>query len=159
MHRWVVPGLLLAAALGLPASSGLPARAQDKAEPKGHLHGADKCAKECARCMLECESCARHCAELLAKGEKKHLRTLATCADCGDFCGLAAKVVARNGPAAVPTCEACAKVCDLCAKACEEVDPKDEHMKRCAKACRDCAKACRDMIKHAGNKRAEPAKE
>lgn len=139
-------GALLTAAL-LLASYGQAARAYHE----GHDHGpADKCARACADCMRECESCAKHCADLLSKGDKKHLKTLGTCADCGDFCALAAKVVSRRGPTAATTCEACAKVCDVCAKACEE-SPDDKHMASCAKACRDCAKACREMVKHAGH--------
>jgi hypothetical protein len=146
--RYLLLGTLLASALVL-AAFGTAGRAEDK-EHKHDEH-SDKCAKACATCLLECESCAHHCAHLVAKGEKEHLRTLGTCADCGDVCALAAKVVARKGPTAVTVCEACAKVCDECAKACEEVGPKDEHMKRCAKACKDCAAACREMIKHAGH--------
>jgi hypothetical protein len=101
--------------------------------------------------MMECESCAKHCAGLLAKGEKKHLKTLGTCADCGDFCALAARVVSRRGPLVATTCEACAKACDVCGKACEENGGSDEHMKRCAKECRACEKACREMLAHIGH--------
>jgi hypothetical protein len=149
VSKRIVLWALMAAALTLGSGTDLSARPDDH---KGHMHDKhfDHCAKECARCMLECESCARHCADLLSKGDKKHFKTLGTCADCGDFCALAARIVARRGPTAVTTCEACAKVCDICAKACEEY-PNDEHMKRCAKACRDCAKACREMVKHAGH--------
>jgi hypothetical protein len=120
----------------------------EKREAKHEAHGIHHCAHECARCMLECESCARHCADMVRRGEVKHEKTLGTCADCGDVCAVAAKVVARQGPMATTICEACATACETCAKACEEF-PADEHMKRCAKACRDCGKACREMIKHA----------
>ena len=149
----VILGLAVLALAGLagPATGG---------EEKGHKHGGPMAAsaRACAHCMLECESCARHCAMLVAKGEKKHIHTLGTCADCGDICGVAAKVVARGGPISVPICRSCATACDICGKACETVGPDDEHMKRCAKACRDCAKACRDMIKHAGHEHKEKAK-
>jgi len=148
---FVLAALLAAVALVSPGSAFL-------ADDKDHKHGDhfDSCARECAKCMLECESCARHCADMLAKGDKKHHKTLGTCADCGDHCALAAKVVSRRGPTAVTTCEACAKVCDVCGKACEEF-PDDKHMARCAKACRDCARACREMVKHAGHD--HPAKD
>jgi hypothetical protein len=149
MTKRIILGALVAVALALAGGPTSPGRAGDK-EHKHNEH-FDKCAKECAKCMLECESCARHCADLVAEGKKTHLRTAGTCLDCGDYCALAAKVVSRRGPTAVTTCEACAKVCDVCGKACEEVDPKDDHMRRCAKACRECAKACRDMVKHAGH--------
>jgi hypothetical protein len=155
MYRRTMGVALGAALLALAVPAG---RAADDKEAAKHMHGVHaKCAQACAVCMLQCEGCARHCAMLLAKGETKHLKTLATCADCGDFCALAAKVVARHGPMSVTTCEACAKVCDTCAKACEEF-PSDEHMKACAKACRDCAMACRDMVKHAGHAGKDKAK-
>jgi hypothetical protein len=142
--------VLLALLIGAVAVPG-GFRSAVGAEEKGHLHGPmEKCAKACADCSRECESCARHCAMMLAEGKKAHLKTLATCADCGDFCALAARIVSRQGPTYVTTCEACVKVCDLCAGACEEFKD-DEHMKRCAKACRDCASACREMLKHAGH--------
>jgi hypothetical protein len=152
MNRILLSAALLAA-LMLTAPGGVSAPAEQK-----HDMHIDPCAKECAHCMMECESCARHCADMLRKGQAKHEKTLGTCADCGDLCGVAAKVVARKGPLAVNICESCAGVCDACAKACEEF-PADEHMKRCAKACRDCGKACREMVKrageHVGTKRTE----
>lgn len=155
MDRRVVLGVLAAAIVGLV---GGIVRAQDKpareAQAQGHF---EKCAKACADCMRECESCAHHCAHLVAGGHKEHLRTLGSCADCGDVCATAAKITSRYGPAAVPTCEGCAKVCDLCASACEKF-PDDDHMKRCAKECRDCAAACREMVKHAGHAQGAGAK-
>jgi hypothetical protein len=118
---------------------------------EGHAHAGhfEKCAKACANCMLECESCARHCSELVSAGKKEHLHTLGTCADCGDTCGTAGKIVARRGPMAGLICEACVKACVVCAGACEKM-PDDAHMQHCAKACRDCAQACRDMLEHTG---------
>jgi hypothetical protein len=151
MSRIIVSvGMLAALAFALPTGSTAPP------EPKHH-EGIDACARACAHCMLECESCARHCADMIVKGEKKHEKTLGTCADCGDLCAVAGKIVARKGPFMVTACEACAKACEDCGKACAEF-ASDEHMQKCAKACRDCAKACRDMIKHAGHERREAAK-
>jgi len=150
MHRRVVLGALLGV-LSLVGWAGLHARPDDKpGADKGHTHAhADKCAKACSECMRECEACARHCLRMVADGQKDHVHTLSMCADCGDLCALAAKVVSRHGPMAGPICEGCAKACDACATACEK-SPDDEHMKRCAQACHDCAKACREMVSHAG---------
>src|SRR4051812_37477385 len=99
MNRRVVLGGLAAALLGLLGGPGLTARAEDKpAAHKDHLHGqAAKCARACADCMLACESCAHHCAHLVAEGKKDPLRAVGTCADCGELCAAAAKVVARHG--------------------------------------------------------------
>jgi hypothetical protein len=152
MNRFLLTAALLAALL-FSVPEGVTAPPQDKREAakeaKHEGHHFHHCAHECARCMLECESCARHCADMLRRGDSKHEKTLGTCADCGDICGVAAKSVARRGPMATTICEACATVCDRCASACEEF-PTDEHMKKCGKACRDCGKACREMIKHGG---------
>src|SRR5262249_19791745 len=123
--------------------------ADDKAKEEAHHAHFLACAKACAECMLECESCAHHCVQLVAEGKKDHLKSVGTCSDCADFCELAAQVVSRQGPMAVLSCEACAKACDACGTECEKF-PADEHMKRCAKACRDCAKACREMIQMVG---------
>jgi hypothetical protein len=152
MYRHLLRGALAAALASLVGFAAPRALAEDKDnKDKGHGHEAFvRCARACADCMRECESCAHHCAHMVADGKKDHLKTLGTCADCGDFCALAARVVSRHGPLAVPTCEACAKACDVCGGACEKF-PDDEHMKRCARACRDCAKACRDMVMHAGS--------
>jgi hypothetical protein len=151
MDRRIALGVLGSAVLAL-AGLGRPAmRAADKEAAPPHAHGAfDKCARACAECMLQCDSCFQHCSRLVADGKKDHVPSMQSCNDCGDFCALAAKVVARRGPMAVTTCEGCAKVCDTCGAACEKF-PEDAHMKACAKACRDCAKACREMIEHAGH--------
>jgi hypothetical protein len=139
-----VAGLLGLLAVGLLSLGGLDVRAEEHK----HSEVVDNCAKACADCLRACESCARHCADLVADGKKDHLATLGTCADCGDVCGTAAKVVSRRGPLMVTVCESCAKVCDQCGERCEKF-PDDKHMAACAKSCRDCAKACREMIKHA----------
>jgi hypothetical protein len=153
MFRRTVLGLVGMAVLALVGLGGSATPAQEKVAKKEapHEHGdTHKCAIACAQCMLACEACAHHCATLVIDGKKEHARTMGTCVDCGEYCGLAAKVVARQGPLAVTACEGCAKACDQCGTACEK-HPEDEHMKACAKACRDCAKACRDMIEHAGH--------
>jgi hypothetical protein len=146
VSRGMMAGIGLIA-VGLLSSGGNLLRGDDK---KGHDQQAatfEHCAKACTDCLRECESCAHHCANLVASGEKDHLRTLGTCADCAEVCTAAAKVVSRHGPLARTTCESCAKACDICAAECQK-HAQDEHMKQCAIACRDCAKACRDMIKH-----------
>lgn len=145
MERRTVLGLLVAGLL-----VGYAPAAEDNKADTPHAGHFDQCAKACADCLRECESCAHHCAHMVADGKKEHLHTLGTCADCGDVCGVAAKVVSRHGPLAVTVCESCAKTCDECGAACEKF-PDDEHLARCAKACRDCAKACREMIEHAGH--------
>ena len=137
-------------AVGILALGGNVLTADDQKGDDKHSAHSEQCAKACTDCLHECESCAHHCANLVASGQKDHLRALGTCADCADVCTAAAKVVSRHGPLTGTICESCAKACDLCAAECEK-HSQDEHMKRCAKACRDCAKACRDMIKHLGH--------
>jgi len=133
-------------ALGLTALLSLGARA-DEREPKDTDHEkVHPCAKACADCANQCESCFQHCVELVAAGDKGHAATLRLCADCGELCTTAAKLVSRQSPLRGVTCEACAKACDVCAAACARF-PSDEHMKACAQSCRDCANACRAMVK------------
>jgi hypothetical protein len=112
-------------------------------------HGFMACAEACTDCGRECDSCAAHCADLLAQGQKQHVKTLQTCEDCATTCYAAARIVARKGPFSKTICEACAEACQRCGKACEQF-PDDPHMKRCAEQCRRCEKACRDMIQHLG---------
>jgi len=114
-----------------------------------HVAQFEHCAKACTDCLRECASCAHHCALLVASGQKDHLRTLRTCADCAEVCTAAAKIVSWYGPLSATMCESCATACDRCAAECEK-HGNDEHMQRCAIVCRDCAKACRDMLKHLG---------
>lgn len=121
---------------------------QARADDHHAKHFAD-CAKACADCQLQCDMCFKHCLGLLTEGKKEHAKTVQTCADCAEFCKLAATLTARQSPFAATACEGCAKACDECAAACEKF-PDDKHMSACAKSCRDCAKACREMVKHVG---------
>jgi len=133
-------------ALGLTALLSLGASADEpKSSHKNHgkVH---PCAKACADCANQCEACYQHCVELVAAGDKRHTITLRLCADCGELCTTAAKLVSRESPLRGVVCEACARACDVCAAACEAF-PADEHMTACAHSCRDCARACRDMVK------------
>lgn len=111
-----------------------------------HEHFA-KCAKACADCQVMCDSCFHHCAALVAKGKKEHVKSMHACVDCADFCSLAARLSARHSQFAVTACVGCAKTCDECAAECEKFKD-DKHMADCAKSCRECAKSCRVMIKH-----------
>jgi hypothetical protein len=151
MHQWRLLSVVGLLAAGLFAVSAVFSSTD---EPQHHPHNAhmQHCAKACADCMRTCEACARHCANLVAEGQKDHMMTLGTCTDCGDICGAAAKIVAREGPLSIVVCEACAKVCNTCGAACEKF-PNDQHMTECAKTCRECEKACQQMVDAAkGNK-------
>ena len=143
----------LALAAGLYAADD--SKRTTTAAPAEHAHQAEleKCIKACVDCAKECESCMAHCTALLAKGEKMHHETARTCADCGELCWVAAKLMSRHGPYMVPACEACIKACDGCGAACDK-HAHDQQMAKCAKACKDCAKACRDMVKAVGTQAA-----
>ena len=111
---------LAAASLTLVVIGGFAAlrlSADDKkADPhRGHAE-MEACLKECGRCAAECEMCFDHCSHMVAEGKKEHLRTLKTCIDCGDFCALAGKIIARHGAFTNLTCEAFAKACDVCGR-------------------------------------------
>jgi hypothetical protein len=147
MNRKVILGALLAAALTLAGGKFLAGRP----DPKDHHAGEfGKCAKACGDCQRACDACAAHCANLLAKGNKDHLRTLSTCQDCATHCSAAACVISRQGPFADLICTACAEACARCGKECEKFKD-DEHMRKCAEECFRCEKACREMLKHVGH--------
>jgi hypothetical protein len=139
---------MIAFALGtlgaVTVQCGVQAWAQ---QPDAHHEHFVKCAKACADCQVSCDSCFHHCAALVATGKKEHVKTMHACADCAEYCALAAKLSARQSPFAATACEGCARTCDECAKECEKFKD-DKHMADCAKSCRDCAKSCRTMIDH-----------
>lgn len=144
MNRREALTALGVSAAGLTALTGGQARSAEE-----HKHGEhfDTCAKACADCQVACDGCFRHCADLVARGNKGHVKTMHTCVDCAECCKLAASLSARQSQMARHACECCAKCCEECATACEKFQA-DKHMAACAKACRDCAKACREMLKH-----------
>ena len=129
------------------------AAAQDRpAEPADPQQSMfEKCAKACADCMLVCDSCARHCVELVAKGKKEHVVTAGFCADCANVCSAAAQIVARGGPLRRQIVEACAASCEQCAKECKKY-PDDDRMRKCAQECQACAKVCRALLALADQK-------
>ena len=129
---------------GFAALCGSQARGQ---QPSAHHEHFVQCAKVCADCQVACDSCFHHCAALVAKGGKEHVKTMHACVDCAEYCALAAKLSARQSTFAVTACDGCAKTCDACATECEKFKD-DKHMADCAKSCRDCAKSCRTMIEH-----------
>ena len=45
-----------------------------------------KCAKVCADCQVSCDSCFHHCAVLVEKGNKDHVKAMHACVDCADYC-------------------------------------------------------------------------
>src|ERR1700676_3143155 len=84
-----------AAVLARASGPDANARADEKPKEKGHVHEHfDKCAKACADCQLSCDSCFNHCAALVAKGDKDHVKTMHTCVDCAECCKLAATLTA-----------------------------------------------------------------
>ncbi len=136
--------VVFAAVVGITALYEIQAKAQ---QPDAHHEHFAKCAKACADCQVSCDSCFHHCAALVAKGKKEHVKTMLSCVDCADYCALAGKLSARHSAYSATACDGCAKACDDCAKECEKFKD-DKHMADCAKSCRDCAKACRTMIGH-----------
>jgi hypothetical protein len=144
----------MAVLLGLVAALGLAGRAaaQDtarKTDPAHQQHYWD-CAKACDDCSRVCEACGTHCAQLVADGQKNHLKTVQTCQDCASICKAAGAVTARTGPFSDLVCQACADACKRCGAACNEHAAHDPIMKKCADECAACEKACREMLKMTG---------
>lgn len=134
------------AVLMVAASGG--SAADDK---RGEADVFAACDKACRECLSDCEGCYRHCADLLAGGQKDHAATAAVCLDCAELCAATAKLVARRGPLAAAAAEACAKACETCGQACGKFADHPV-MKECAAACSTCAKACRALVEKLAKK-------
>jgi hypothetical protein len=148
-------GVLGVMAAALVVAGTYTSAQEKKAAPPAAVPAADPhaahftdCAKECGECARVCDVCAAHCAKLLAAGNKEHLSTLATCADCASICVSGACVVARMGPFSDVICTACADACKRCGDACDKHAAHDAVMKQCTDECRKCEKSCRDMLAH-----------
>ena len=120
---------LVAVLVAAVAVMGSAIAVAQKSAEQGHEHEThfEKCAKACADCQTHCDSCFQHCAELVAKGDKDHVKSMHACVDCAECCKLAATLSARHSPFAAAACECCAKCNDECAAACEKF-PDDKHM-------------------------------
>jgi hypothetical protein len=116
----------------------------------GHSEALDHCAKACNDCQRSCDACATHCAQLVARGMKEHMRSLQSCRDCATVCAAAAHIVARQGPFIDLICQACAEACARCGKVCAQHAAHDKTMKQCAEECRRCEQVCREMLRLPG---------
>jgi hypothetical protein len=143
MHRRELLGVLGATAAGLVAVTGGEAHAA----PPDKVH--EDCLKACSECAKECNETFHHCYVQVAEGKKEHAKALHMAADCAEFCGLSASLIARHSPLMAYACEACADACKACSAECDKFD--SEQMKDCAKSCRECEKSCREMVKALGH--------
>lgn len=148
MNRRDVIRVLGAAGVALTAAATVGTAADDK---RGEADVFTACGKACRDCLADCEECYRHCADLLAGGQKDHAATAALCLDCAELCAATAKMVGRRGPLAAAAAEACAKACDECGQACGKFADHPV-MKECAAACGTCAKACRALVEKLAKK-------
>ena len=102
----------------------------------------DRLAREARRCEQLCAACTRHCAAMVKMGMAEHRRTLAVSRDCGEICGLTAKIADRRGPDIAAMARACAEACELCSRECGRY-PNTKVMAVCARQSQACAAACR----------------
>ena len=155
VNRVAIPGIVLVVAMAGLFSLSVQGQSKDKLEKPteakklDHLqHGKhlEECAKACSDCQRACDTCQTHCAHMLHAGEKAHMTTLMSCADCATVCASASEILSRGGPFSSLICVSCAEACQRCAVECEKFKD-DMHMKKCAEECRKCEKACREMVK------------
>lgn len=116
------------------------------AEPGHGGNHADRCARACADCLIECARHTHHCTQQLADGHKAYAKCMELCSASAASCS--ACILSCFGPLGANAAEACAKACDVCAAECEKFGD-DAAMKQCAKTCRACAAACREFAKAA----------
>lgn len=104
----------------------------------------DRLTREARRCEQLCAACTRHCAAMVKAGMTEHKRTLAVSRDCGEICGLTARLSERRSPDVAAMARACAAACGLCARECGRyADMKI--MTDCARQSKLCASACRTV--------------
>jgi hypothetical protein len=124
-----------------------------------HPHHHDKkhgdCLKACEECAAICNETFHHCFYKIKDGHTEHHRAAILTIDCQEFCGLSAKLMARESPLIATACLACAEACKACAAECSRHD--DPQMKECVEACRKCEASCREMVKAVGDHGCESA--
>ncbi len=111
------------------------------------------CCSTCSECARVCDQTFHHCLAQAALGKAPYLKVAQVVADCGEFCALSARLIARQSTLMPLSCRACADACRRCAEECRAFDT-DLEMKVCLDECERCEKSCRSMLKSMG---AEPA--
>ena len=146
MNRREILGALSAGTAGLVAVSAGRVAAEHEDEPAHHhdkVH--EDCLQACSDCEKSCDETFHHCFQEVAAGKKEHALSLHLLADCGEFCGLSACMIARHSPLMVHSCAGCAEACKATAAEVEKFG-QSPHMVAAAKALRKCETSCRAMV-------------
>jgi len=98
--------------------------------------------REARRCEQLCVACTRYCASMVKMGMTEHKGTLAASRDCGEICGLTARLAERRSPDIAAMARACADACQVCVRECGRY-PNMKIMAVCARQSQACATACR----------------
>jgi len=98
--------------------------------------------REARRCEKLCAACTRHCTSMVKMGMTEHKGTLAASRDCGEICGLTARLAERHSPDLAAMARACAEACQVCVRECGRY-PNMKIMAVCARQSQACATACR----------------
>lgn len=149
MRRRELLGVFGASAAGLAASTAWAG--EDK--PKDPLADCGcKCVEACCDAMNWCNEAFLHCSKELASGKAQHAKPMALLLDCGEVCGTAAKIVARDSVLTAEVCRTCAEASTLTASECEKVNHPT--MKDAGKSLKKCADACKALLTLMGKKAA-----
>lgn len=98
--------------------------------------------REARRCEQLCAACTRYCTSMVKMGMTEHKATLAASRDCGEICGLTARLAERRSPDIAAMAHACAEACQVCVRECGRY-PNMKIMAVCARQSQSCATACR----------------
>lgn len=147
MDRREMLGVVGAAAAGLAFTAGDEARGEPVTSKTGdgYAECSCQCVESCTDCMNWCNECYVHCFREVSKGKSQYAKVMQLCVDCGEICGTAAKLVARESVVMSHACQACAAGCEDCIAECEKLD--DPKTKEAIDSMRKCAGSCRAMLK------------
>lgn len=118
-----------------------------------HAQILQECIQQCRECAQVCNRTSWH-AYRQAGGNPQMQRVQQLAGDCQAFCDLAARMIERNSPLMVDSCQACENACTQCAEACEQAGLQDQQLAACARKCRQCADACKRMVEHHAGRQA-----
>lgn len=101
-----------------------------------------KLAETADRCARVGAACAKHCEDMMAKGNKDMAECLTTVQDMVIACDALAKLASRGSKHTAAMAKTCATICAECAKVCEPHKAMAE-CKACMESCKDCEAACK----------------
>lgn len=145
MDRRELLGVLGAGTVGLAAfSAEAGEKGSDMCCTLDKVH--EDCLKACSDCAKACDMTFNHCVKEVAQGKKEHAKSLKLAAECAEFCGLSACMIAKQSSLMAYSCHACAEACKATMAEVAKFDSPE--MKATAEKLRECERSCMAMVAH-----------